>query len=81
MKISNCPICGLPWSESIDEEEIRHSYQICECCGCEYGYDDNPAYRDNWLKQDSPWFNPKQRPADWKLAEQLLHIIPHWNAR
>jgi hypothetical protein len=81
MKISNCPICGLPWSEPVDEEEVRYSYWICECCGCEYGNDDNSAYRENWLKQGAPWFDPKQRPNSWNLEEQLRHIIPDWNAR
>ncbi len=80
MKISNCPICGLPWSESIDEEEVRYSYWICECCGCEYGNDDNSTYRENWLKQGAPWFDSKQRPISWDLEEQLRHIIPGWNA-
>jgi hypothetical protein len=81
MEISNCPICGLPWSEPADEEEVRYSYWICECCGCEYGNDDNPAYRENWLKQGAPWFNLKQRPSNWNLEEQLRHITPNWNAR
>lgn len=80
MKIYNCPICGLPWSEAVDEEEVRYSYWICECCGSEYGNDDNPTYRENWLTQGAPWFEPKQCPVDWNLEEQLRHVIPNWNA-
>jgi hypothetical protein len=81
MKISNCPICGLSWSEPVDDKEIRYSYWICECCGCEYGYDDTPTYREIWIEQGFPWFAPKQRPIGWDLEEQLRHIIPDWNAR
>ncbi len=80
MKISNCSICGLSWSEPIDKEELRYSYDICSCCGCEYGYDDNPTYRESWLKQGAPWFASKYRPPNWNLEEQLRHIIPDWNA-
>lgn len=79
MKIHHCPICGLPWSEAIDVEEVRHSFEICDCCGCEYGYDDRPSYRKAWIQQGAPWFNAKKRPQDWNLEEQLKYIIADWN--
>lgn len=79
MKIFNCPICGLPWLEGVDEEEVRCSYEICDCCRCEYGYDDIPSYREQWLKKGALWFDERQRPKEWSLEKQLRHIIPNWN--
>jgi hypothetical protein len=78
-QISNCPICGLAFKEPVDEEELRYSYWICECCGCEYGYDDTPQYREHWIKQGAKWFIENARPANWNLAEQLKNIVPGWN--
>jgi hypothetical protein len=80
MKICNCPVCGLAWSEGVDEEELRCSFWICDCCGCEYGYDDNPKYREAWVKQGTPWFNKCMRPQDWSLEAQMKYIIIDWNA-
>ncbi|NET50220.1 MAG: hypothetical protein F6K09_16205 [Merismopedia sp. SIO2A8] len=80
MEISNCPICGFPWSEPIDIDEVCCSHLICDCCGCEYGYDDNPIYRKNWLKRGAPWFNSNRRPKHWNLEAQLHQSIPDWNA-
>ncbi len=80
MKVCNCPICGLPWSEAIEEEEVRCSFWICNCCGCEYGYDDNPKYREAWIKKGAPWFNQKDCPKNWNLEDQLKHTIVNWNA-
>ena len=79
MNITNCPICGLPFAEPVDEEELRHSYWICECCGCEYGYSDHADYRDDWIRRGAPWFTESARPGDWNLQEQLRHAIPDWD--
>lgn len=49
MKIFCCPICGFPFDEAVDIAELRMSFDICDCCGCEYGYDDTSAYREEWL--------------------------------
>jgi hypothetical protein len=79
MKICNCPICGLPWSEAIEQEEARCSFEICDCCGCEYGYDDYPKYREEWIRKGAPWFDPKERPLNWNLEEQLKYVTAAWN--
>ena len=85
--ISYCPICGLgPFPEPVPEDELKHSYWICECCGCEYGNDDRPDVREWWIKKmrklgpEAKWFDEKRRPANWDLEEQLTHIDPTWNA-
>ena len=85
--ISYCPICGMgPFPEPVIEDELRASFWICACCGCEYGLCDDPTYREWWLKKmrkmgaKARWFNEKYQPADWDLEEQLRHIDPTWNA-
>ena len=79
MTISHCPICGFPFGQPLEEHEVRKSYDICECCGCEYGVDDTPSYRTQWLASGAPWFHVSSRPGDWDLQAQLQHAIPEWN--
>ena len=72
-----CRICGHkdsmpPWGENGD----LPSFNICECCGVEYGYEDATAtsiikYRDKWIQNGAKWFCPEQRPSMWDLEEQL----------
>ena len=81
MQISHCPVCGVPWSESIDETEVHCSFGICNCCGCEYGYDDTSIYRKYWISEGAPWFNKRQQPKSWSLEEQLQNIIIDWDNR
>ena len=75
-----CRICGLlcdtnQWG---NEEELP-SYDICDCCGVEFGYEDYTLdsirkYRNNWLKNGAKWFNPKAKPDNWSLREQMNNI-------
>src|SRR5205814_3549027 len=61
------------------------SYEVCPCCGFEFGNDDNPGtakpstfaeYRSEWIALGCPWFSPKCRPENWSLAEQLKAALP-----
>lgn len=58
------------------------SYDVCSCCGFEYGNDDegmNPetnssfaSYLLEWIKDESAeWFEPDQKPEGWTLVAQL----------
>ena len=56
------------------------SYEVCACCGFEFGNDDEPgtgegvsfkAYLAEWIKTGSSWFDPTRRPHDWSLERQL----------
>lgn len=57
------------------------SFECCECCGFEFGYDCDPAasgrhgtFRDylvKWVEHGSHWFRPNQRPENWSLEQQL----------
>ena|SRR5579863_10238487 len=77
MNIANCPICGFPFGTSVDEDELRNSYWICSCCGCEYGVDDTLKYRESWLANGARWFMGHP-PQGWDVQEQLKMAIPDW---
>lgn len=58
------------------------SYEVCSCCGFEYGNDDMPMDEENkmsfkeylreWVKgEDAKWFEPEKRPSSWDLSRQL----------
>jgi len=52
MVIDYCPVCGYGPGLGFDSpEDLRHSFEICRCCGCEYGYDDNVAHYERWVAQ------------------------------
>lgn len=77
-----CPVCGF--SELLeppyDNEGGSPSYEICPCCGFEYGFHDMSEgisfeqYRDNWIKSGGSWKDNSKRPSEWSLSEQLLNI-------
>jgi len=74
LKVSFCPICGDgPWPESYTVQEVAYSYWICEGCNCEYGYDDTPEFREEWLVGA----RDKLTPAE--LDERMCHMIMNWN--
>ena len=77
--ILHCPICGFQFADPISETDLRQSFAICDCCGCEYGYDDNAEFRQKWLEDGAGWFNPAAKPAAWDVNEQLKHSLPSWN--
>jgi hypothetical protein len=73
-----CPVCGYP---GLKEEPVA-SFEICDCCGTEFGVDDgglagkelddyHTALRAAWALKPSSWFNEEARPANWSLLKQL----------
>lgn len=62
----------------------KPSYGVCDCCGFEFGQDDDPGtatpvtfaeYRKEWISQENAtWFSPEKKPANWSLEEQLKQI-------
>ena len=76
-----CPICGYnelknpPWGE----DGKNPSYDICACCGCEFGYEDvteesKKRFREKWINNGAKWFTSKKKPKDWNLEEQLKNL-------
>lgn len=78
--IHNCRVCGFymmdpPWG---DNGQFP-TYEICPCCGVEFGYEDCTAestkdYRKKWLNQNVKWFENKLKPDDWDLEKQMEGI-------
>ena len=76
-----CRVCGydfgvVVWGES--DETPMHGY-ICPCCGAQVGLEDInyrgvQLYRTAWLENGAKWFQPRERPEDWDLFEQLKSI-------
>jgi hypothetical protein len=56
------------------------SYDVCACCGFEFGNDDNPGtaapvsfeeYLREWVLSGCEWFKPAMKPEGWQLEAQL----------
>jgi len=76
-----CPICGYPdLTESPYDSDGQPSYEICDCCGFEFGFDDKSneksfdQYRKEWISRGAKWFCPGKKPTDWNLDMQLKSI-------
>jgi hypothetical protein len=79
-----CRVCGLlqdepPWGE----DSNTPTFNICECCGTEFGYEDATAKaiqasRARWLSNGARWYLPEFKPENWQLEEQLQQIPPQF---
>jgi len=76
-----CPVCGFDGlRQPFYNKEGKPSYEICGCCGFEFGFDDSfkkesfYSYRKEWLKKGANWFNPKLKPKNWNLQKQLNNL-------
>jgi hypothetical protein len=56
-------------------QEPPTNYNICECCGTEFGVDDelrsHEELRDDWINRGAPWFF-RTPPVGWNPWTQLL---------
>ena len=76
----NCRVCGLyiidpPWGE----DGQSPTYEICSCCGVEFGHEDYTIestiqYRKKWLSNNLKWFDDRQRPSNWDFEKQMKDI-------
>lgn len=75
-----CRICGFVNDDITWEDGIYPSYNICPCCGVEFGYEDSDLvsiknYRDNWLSGGANWFRDiGLKRENWDLLSQLNNI-------
>jgi hypothetical protein len=79
-----CRVCGLlnevpPWGA----DGKTPAFEICVCCGVEYGYEDwtvegTKKYRQAWLGSGASWNMPRFKPNGWNLEEQLANIPPQF---
>ena len=73
-----CRVCG--WSDGgVRWEDGVGSFDICDCCGCEAGYEDvTPegarGHRERWLAEGTPGFDRRARPDGWEWRDQLDRV-------
>lgn len=75
-----CKVCGcysenFPWGE----DGKSPSYQICTCCGVQFGKEDSTLesikeYRTEWISKGGVWFAKKERPDGWNIELQIENI-------
>lgn len=80
----HCRVCGLfhedpPWGE----DDKTPTYEICSCCGVEFGYGDTTlenvrALRGGWLSSGCEWLEPSDKPKNWDAEEQIKMIPEHF---
>ena len=78
--IFRCRICGAlqdeaPWGD----DGVTPSFNICDCCGVEFGYEDCTLsavkkYREFWLTNGGHWISKSKELRDWSLEDQLEKI-------
>ncbi len=80
-----CRACGYeyPIDNPIWFDDESPSYDICSCCGVQFGYEDDDyegvvGYRKHWLREGAKWFSANRRPKDWDLKIQLKQIPDRW---
>jgi hypothetical protein len=73
----NCPVCGYnDLLEPSHDDTWAGSFEICPCCGTQFGYDDATRAHDDlrkvWLASGAPWWSEeRQPPFGWNALEQL----------
>jgi len=73
-----CLVCGFHGlKEPPYDERALPSYEICPCCGFEFGFDgkaDMARFRKEWVRKGAAWFTPGAKPAGWDLQKQLAGL-------
>lgn len=76
-----CPVCGY---DQLDEAPYDNmgcaSFDICPCCGTQYGYHDaNTSYlvlRKKWIANGMQWWSDSaEKPKHWDPVKQLKNIV------
>ena len=76
-----CPVCGFDaLKEPPYSKNKEPSYEICPCCGFEFGFDSGctdeayKLFRNKWIENGAKWFILDKKPKDWDLNKQLENI-------
>src|SRR5215472_3736327 len=75
----SCRVCGFPQDEPIwGHDGQSPTYDICACCGCEFGYEDClpeaiGRHREKWLASGAR-FNAAKRPENWNREDRLRNL-------
>lgn len=74
-----CPVCGWPkLHEPPRNESGGASFELCPCCGFEFGFDDDDQgltyeqARARWIAAGMKWWSSSRKaPRGWNPAQQL----------
>ena len=76
-----CPVCGFGGLKEIPYgAKGEPSYEICPCCGFEFGFDaansqkEFSAFCRRWFESGAKWFMPKLKPKNWDVQKQLANL-------
>ena len=86
-----CPVCGYPKLSQPPYDSYGYpTYEICSCCGFEFGFDDSvqdrtfERYREEWIEDGFP-FRHKPVPRNWskrQMEQQLENVkLTDWAPR
>ncbi len=79
-----CPVCGWPeLQESPRSPTGAASFELCPCCGFEFGYDDDDQgvtyeeARARWIAGGMKWWSTtRSAPEDWDPVKQITAVLP-----
>jgi hypothetical protein len=79
-----CPVCAWPkLAEPARSASGGASFEICPCCGFEFGVSDDDAgmsyaeWRERWIRDGMKWWSPSHpAPARWSAKRQLARLKP-----
>ena len=71
-----CPVCGFnELKEPAYDKFGCSSFNICPCCGTEFGYHDSKishkVLREKWVIACTPFHFEKEKPKNWDPKKQL----------
>lgn len=75
-----CPVCNYDGlTEPPYNSRGYGSYEICMCCGFQFGYSDYPngekdilEWRKEWIKNGYPWSSKSEKPPlEWQGGNQV----------
>ena len=72
-----CPVCGFEEFNdlSVKDEYGCPTFEICPCCGTEFGYSDatrsHEELRQDWLNKGAKWWDESEPPLGWNPYKQL----------
>ena len=71
-----CPVCGFPGLyEAAYDKAGASSFEICPCCGIEFGYEDarrsHEELRQKWIAEGMKWHFGSV-PSNWNPITQLV---------